>query len=58
MENAERFQIQLVLPYKKEARFHPRVRAKLAEGYRIANLQRVSDREVLITFARLAAPSS
>ncbi|HKQ61184.1 MAG TPA: hypothetical protein VJS92_07820 [Candidatus Polarisedimenticolaceae bacterium] len=48
-----RLQLHLVLPYQLEAREHPRIRAYLERGYRIAQLQRVTDEEVVVT---LAAP--
>lgn len=50
-----RIQLHLVLPYKFQPRDEPRVRAYLDRGYRIVQLQRVSDRELLLT---LAAPAS
>ncbi len=48
----DQLQIHLVLPYNIEARRDVRVKGYLSRGYRIAELQRVSDREVLITFTR------
>lgn len=48
---AERVQLHLVLPYKIEARRDPRVRDYLERGYRIETIQRVTDREVLVTLA-------
>jgi len=47
-----RFQLHLVLAYKHEPRHDPNVRAWLERGYRVEQLQRLSDREVLITLAR------
>jgi hypothetical protein len=55
VENADRIQLHLVLAYKHEAREHPRIRERLERGYRIVQLQRVSDREVLVTLERAAA---
>jgi len=52
METSERIQLHLVLPYKHEVGDHPQVRTLLDEGYRIAQLQRVSDREVVVTLER------
>lgn len=46
---AERVQLHLVLPYKIEVKDDPRVRAYLERGYRVRDLQRVTDQEVLIT---------
>ena len=45
-------QLHLQHPYSVEIRENARVRRYLADGYRIAELQRVSDREVLVTLAR------
>ncbi len=45
----DRIQLHLVLPYKHEAASHPRIKAHLEGGYRIEQLQRVTDREVLVT---------
>lgn len=46
-----RVQLHLVLPYKDDPIEHPRVRAWLERGYRIEDLQRVTDREALVTLA-------
>ncbi len=48
----DQLQVHLVLPYNIEARRDVRVKGYLSRGYRIVELQRISDREVLITFAR------
>jgi len=45
-------QLFLVLPYQFQPRDDGRVRRYLDQGYRIAQLQRVSDREVIVTLAR------
>jgi len=45
----ERIQLHLALPYNHEPRRHPRVRGLIDRGYRIVQLQRISDHEVLIT---------
>jgi hypothetical protein len=50
-QSGDRFQMHLVLPYNIEARRHARVRRYLDAGYRIVELQRVTDREVLVTLA-------
>ena len=52
MENPDRIQLHLVLAYKHEVGEHPRVKSHLEAGYRIVQLQRVTDREVLVTLAR------
>lgn len=49
MASSPRIQLHLVLPYRHEAREHPRLRALLERGYRIADLQRMTDQEVLVT---------
>jgi len=42
-------QLQLDLSYKTQPRDHPRLRAYLERGYRIAHFQRISDGEALVT---------
>jgi hypothetical protein len=44
-------QLQLVLPFKFQPREDPRIRRMLELGWRVHALQRVSDREVLVTLA-------
>ena len=51
MDQKRRIQLHLVLPYKFEPRENGRVREYLAQGYRIEQLQRISDREALVTLA-------
>lgn len=46
---AARIQLQLPIPYKTEPRNDERVRRYLDRGYRIAQYQRLSDSEVLVT---------
>ncbi len=48
----EAIQLHLVLPYKFEPRDHHRVKRYLEQGYHIAQFQRVTDREALITLTR------
>ena len=48
----EPIQLHLVLPYKFEPREHHRVKRYLAQGYRIAQFQRISDREAVVTLQR------
>jgi len=50
---AGRIQLHLVLPYKHQVKDHPRVRGYLERGWRIRQLQRLSDREVVVTLAAL-----
>jgi hypothetical protein len=45
-------QLHLVLAYRHELREHPRVRSFLERGFRVVQLQRVTDREVLVTLSR------
>ena len=51
-----RVQLHLILPYKHEARSHHKVREFLDRGYRIQDLQRVTDREVVVTFEGALSP--
>jgi hypothetical protein len=46
---AEKIQLHLVQPYKIEVRDNRTVRRYLQRGYRIVDLQRVTDHEVLVT---------
>jgi hypothetical protein len=55
VSDAVNVQLLIVLPYKDEARGHRDVRRYLEQGYRIVDLQRVSDREALVTLAAPAA---
>jgi len=45
-----RLQLQLPLPSGREPRDDERVRRQLDQGWRIAQLQRLTDQEVLVTF--------
>ena len=51
---ANRVQLHLVLPYKFQPTDEPRVKDLLDNGYRIEQLQRVTDREVLVTLTKQA----
>lgn len=51
MNCAGRIQLQLALPYKRQPAEHHLVRAYLDRGYRVVHLQRISDRESLVTLA-------
>jgi hypothetical protein len=51
----KRLQLQLPLPSGRELRDDERVRRHLSRGWRIVQLQRLSDQEVLVT---LTAPVS
>ena len=48
----EQIQLHLMLPYNIEVRADHRVREYLEHGYRIIELQRLTDREALITLSR------
>ena len=50
MSARQRIQVQLQIPYNRQAQDDERVRSYLAQGWRIAQLQRLSDHETLITF--------
>lgn len=57
MENREspatdRIQLHLVLPYKIQPLHDSRVRSYLDAGWTLEELQRVSDREALLTLSR------
>jgi hypothetical protein len=58
MTATRRIQVQFPLPYSREARDDERVRRYLDQGWRIAQLQRLSDQETVITFETDAAPPS
>ena len=51
----DRLQLHLVLPYKFQPTDQPRVKELLDRGYRIEHLQRVSDREVIVTLTNRPA---
>jgi hypothetical protein len=51
----QRIQVQFQLPYNRQAQDDERVRSYLDRGWRIAQLQRLSDQETLITFESGAA---
>lgn len=55
MTATRRVQLQFPLPYGRDARDDERVRQQLALGWRIAQLQRLTDKEVLITFEAAGA---
>jgi hypothetical protein len=55
LSTTKRLQLQLPLPSGREPKDDERVRRQLNLGWRIVQLQRLSDQEVLVTFT---APSS
>jgi hypothetical protein len=54
----ERVQIQVDLSFKHEPRDHPGIRALLEQGYRIVDLQRLTDKEAAVTLAPGGPPPS
>ena len=53
-DGREKVQLHLVLEYKFEVGQHPNVKALLEQGYQVAQMQRLTDREVLVTLIRPA----
>ncbi len=51
----DKVQLHLVLPYKFQPTDEPRVKSLLDRGYRIVQLQRVTDREVIVTLTNQPA---
>jgi hypothetical protein len=50
-EQPSRVQLHLVLPYKASPADHTKIRAYLDRGYRIEQLQRITDREAVVTMS-------
>jgi hypothetical protein len=48
----ERVQLHVPLPYKKEPGHDPRVARYLSAGWRVEELQRLTDRDALVTLVR------
>lgn len=55
MEAPLRIQLQLRLPYKFEPTANAEIRRLLAAGYRVEQIQRLSDQEALVMLVRPAA---
>ncbi len=53
-----RVQLHIALPYKIEPGDDPRVRAHLDQGYRIIELQRLTDRDAIVTLEAPAEPAA
>jgi hypothetical protein len=51
-DRPDRIQLHLVVPYKTEIRQDPKIRTYLGQGYRIVQLQRLTDREVITTLEK------
>jgi hypothetical protein len=58
MESRRRVQLHLVLPYKEDPADHRKIRAYLDRGYQIEQLQRLTDREAIVTLAVTEATPS
>ena len=56
--NRSRVQLHLVLPYKADPAQHNQIRAYLDRGYIIEELQRITDREAVVTLCIPVAPST
>jgi hypothetical protein len=50
-----RVQLHVSLPYKHEPKAHPKVSRMLAEGWKVAGLQRRTDRDALVTLERASS---
>jgi len=51
----KRLQLQIPLPYARPLSDDTRIRSQLDLGWRIAQVQRLSDQEVLVTFESTSA---
>jgi hypothetical protein len=58
MSADHRLQLHLVLPYKSQPADDPRIRRYLDRGYRIEELQRLTDREAIVVLALRPDPAS
>lgn len=58
MAETGRVQLHLAMPYKQQPTDHPQVRSYLERGYRIVSLDRVSDREALVTVEPAPQPTT
>jgi hypothetical protein len=56
MPASDRVQLHVALPYKKEPGHDPKVSRYLSMGYRVEELQRLTDRDALVTLVREAEP--
>lgn len=52
MPASDRIQLHVPLPYSKEPGHDPKVARYLATGYRVEELQRLTDRDALVTLVR------
>jgi len=58
VDRPKKLQLHVVLPYKFEPREHPRIRRYLDLGWRVAALQRLTDRDAIVTLVQPAAPAA
>ena len=49
MKAPARIQVHVALAYRHEPASEPRIAARLARGWRIVELQRLTDRDALVT---------
>lgn len=52
MPVSDRIQLHVPLPYRKEPGHDPKVARYLSMGYRVEELQRLTDRDALVTLVR------
>lgn len=55
MVAGSRVQLHVSLPYKQDPKLDPRVARMLAQGWKVAGLQRLTDRDALVTLERPAS---
>jgi len=56
-DSHRRIQLHLELPYKFDPVDHHEIKSYLDRGYRIEDLQRITDREAVVTLRRDPTPS-
>ena len=52
MPASDRIQLHVPLPYRREPSHDPKVARYLSMGYRLEELQRLTDRDALVTLVR------
>ena len=57
MGTTDRVQLHVPLPFKKEPGHDPRVARYLTTGWRVEELQRLTDRDALVTLVRETGPA-
>lgn len=55
MVAGSRVQLHVSLAYKHEPKVHPTVSRMLAEGWKVAAFQRLTDRDALVTLERASS---